>query len=264
MTYRAFAVFLICATASPLLAQEVVFKDPKGDDDGPGGYTYPTNAAYKRGSFDLVEFRVRQDGDRLVFAVTVDSDLENPWNMAAGFSVQMVFIHVQTGPFGYSEGLPGTNVEFAKGSAWNRAIILSPQPPPRVRDEVRATAKALEDSILVPDDVVGKGRVILGSVLKATIGEGDPATWGYQVLMQSNEGYPVKGELLTRQVNKRASDHRFGGGADGDCDPHVMDVLAGKGAGEPSEIKKQHEMLKYSCSPSGKTKKRAALKMVRK
>jgi len=36
--------------------------DPTGDDKGPGTYTYPTDAVYTPGSFDLVAFEVG-DGD---------------------------------------------------------------------------------------------------------------------------------------------------------------------------------------------------------
>jgi hypothetical protein len=39
-------------------------------------------------------------------------------------------------------------------------------------------------------------------------------SWGYQVLMQSNEGYPDKKDLLTRKVNEVNGEHRFGGGND--------------------------------------------------
>ena len=63
------------------------------------------------------------------------------------------------------------------------------------------------------------------------LGAGDPTTWGYQVVMQSNEGFPAATDLLTRKVNEYEGQHRFGGGNDGDCDPHVMDLLAGDGDG---------------------------------
>jgi hypothetical protein len=82
--------------------------------------------------------------------------------------------------------------------------------------------------------------------------------------MQSNEGFPDKTDLLTRKVNEYEGQHRFGGGTDTDCDPHVMDVLAGKAVGDKSEIAAQHEMLAYECNPDGSVKKPATLKMVRK
>ena len=88
-------------------------------------------------------------------------------------------------------------------------------------------------------------------------GDGNVESWGYQVVMQSNEGFPAAGDFLTRKVNEYEGQHRFGGGNDGDCDPHVLDVLDGPDA-------KQSEMLAYTCGPDGKATKMATLKMVKK
>jgi carbohydrate-binding DOMON domain-containing protein len=245
-------------------AQELVFKDPVGDDDGPGGYKYPTDAVYKAGSFDLTQLRVRQRGDKLDIEVAVGSDLEDPWRMGAGFSVQMVFVHVKTGEGGFNRGLPGTNVEFAAGDTWNKVVILSPQGPGRVKAEVGQKAGAMKDAVVVPTRTKGAGRTISATVDKKDVGDGDIAKWGWQVLMQSNEGFPTATDLLTRKVNEYEGQHRFGGGTDTDCDPHVMDVLAGAGAGDKSEVEEQHKMLSYECNPDGTAKKKATLKMVRK
>jgi hypothetical protein len=69
--------------------------------------------------------------------------------------------------------------------------------------------------------------------------------------MQSNEGFPDKNDFLTRKVNEFEGQHRFGGGDDGDCDPQVMDILAGDATGAADEAKLQHEMLsKYDCDPN--------------
>jgi hypothetical protein len=84
------------------------------------------------------------------------------------------------------------------------------------------------------------------------------------VIVQSNEGFPDKTSVLCRNVNEYEGQHRFGGGNDGDCDPNVMDVLAGKGVGDKSEIEAQHQMLAYECNADGTSKKMATLKMVRK
>jgi len=65
-------------------------------------------------------------------------------------------------------------------------------------------------------------------------------------------------------VNEYEGQHRFGGGNDAECDPHVIDVLAGKGIGDPSEIEGQRKMLSYECGPDGAAKKMATLGMVRK
>ncbi len=45
-------------------ARRSSFKDPTGDDKGPGNYIYPTDKVYKAGSFDLTEFKMKVSGDK--------------------------------------------------------------------------------------------------------------------------------------------------------------------------------------------------------
>jgi carbohydrate-binding DOMON domain-containing protein len=262
------AVLLALLVAGAAVAQEVKLQDPIGDDDGPGSYIYPTDTAYLRGSFDLTGLTVEQKGKRVIFEVGVNSVLQDPWRMGVGFAVQMAFVFVDTDGepgSGFTAGLPGLNVEFAPEAAWDRVVILSPQPSARVRDEVsQKVPEEMRPAVVVPNRTRGAGRSISATVTLDELGGGDPTTWGYQVVMQSNEGFPADTDLLTRKVNEYEGQHRFGGGTDGDCDPHVMDVLAGAGAGEDSEIEAQHQMLAYECNPDGTTKKPAVLTMVRK
>jgi hypothetical protein len=53
-------------------------------------------------------------------------------------------------------------------------------------------------------------------------------------------------------VNEYEGQHRFGGGNDGDCDPHTMDILGDD----------QKAQLAYECNPDGTSKKMATLHMV--
>jgi carbohydrate-binding DOMON domain-containing protein len=238
-------------------AQEVSFTDPTGDDNGPGNYTYPTDTVYLPGSFDLTGFKLKINGDHADFEVTVNSKLEDPWGMKVGFAVQMVFIFIDTDHkdgVKYTKGLPGLNVQFASADAWDKCVILSPQSAARVKNEVDSKASAMASDILIPKSTRGSGNKIFGSVQTKDLGEGDFTKWGYQVVMQSNEGFPAATDLLTRKVNEYEGQHRFGGGNDGDCDPHVMDILGDD----------QKEQLAYECNPDGTSKKMATLHMVRK
>jgi hypothetical protein len=222
---------------------------------------------YKPGSFDLTAFALEVAGKKAEVEVGVNSALEDPWGMKVGFAVQMVFVFIDTDGkegSGFTDGLPGLNVKFAPAAAWERVIVLSPQSAARVRTEVETKAPAMKDAVLVPGRTRGSGRNISGSVALADLGEGDPSTWGYQVVMQSNEGFPEGTEVLTRRVNEYEGQHRFGGGNDGACDPHLMDVLAGKGEGAAEEVEAQKAMLAYECNPDGTAKKLAVLDMVRK
>jgi hypothetical protein len=120
---------------------------------------------------------------------------------------------------------------------------------------VKAKAATAAD-IVIPRRTVGSGKTISAKVKLDELGGGDPSKWGYQVVMQSNEGFPDKSDLLSRKVNEFEGQHRFGGGNDGDCDPHVMDILAGKGAGTPDEAQAQYDMLKHECGADGSSVKR--------
>jgi len=208
------------------------FSDPTGDDDGPGTYTYPTDAVYKRGSFDITELQVVPRGDQVELRVGVKARIEDPWDSAAwggnGFSVQMVFIHIDTDHVkgsGVRDGLPGTNVRFAEDEAWDRVVIVSPQGPTRVNSEVESKCPQWKDRIIVPKITRASGRTLIAVVDRAALGGAPAPTWGWQVLMQSNEGFPAKTDLLTRKVNEFEGQHRFGGGTDFDNDPQVMDIL---------------------------------------
>src|SRR3954467_10134983 len=91
-TFRSLAAPALFALAAAASAQQVTFKDPTGDDNGPGKYKYPTDTVYKPGSFDLTQFTAKKSGDKVDFEVTLNSNLEDPWKMGQGFSVQMIFI----------------------------------------------------------------------------------------------------------------------------------------------------------------------------
>jgi carbohydrate-binding DOMON domain-containing protein len=268
-TWLRFSVLLLATAflAGTVTAADVVFKDPSGDDKGPGNYVYPTDKVYKPGSFDLTEFKMKVSGEKADFSVTLGSALEDPWGMGGGFATQMVFVFIDTDAkegSGFTKGLPGLNVEFAAADAWDRCVILSPQPQNRVVSEIETKAAWAKGAVVVPMRTRGAGRTISGSVPLKDLGAGDPATWGFQVVVQSNEGFPDKADLLTRKVNEFEGQHRFGGGTDGDCDPHAMDVLAGKGTGDKAEVEEQYKMLAYECNADGTAKKAATLSMVRK
>ncbi len=249
--FAASALLTLCA-ALPASAETVVkLSDPVGDDDGPGTYKYPTDPVYKPGSFDITQFEVVTSGDEVEFRVSVNSRIEDPWDSAAwggnGFSVQMVFVHIDTDHVkgsGVRDGLPGTNVRFAEDEAWDKVVIISPQGATRVNSEVDMKCPQWKDRIIVPRVTRAQGKTLIAVVDRKQLGGMPQPTWGYQVLMQSNEGFPAKTDLLTRKVNEFEGQHRFGGGTDYDNDPQVMDILVPPD-GDP--VKKQHEILsKYN------------------
>lgn len=246
-------------------AQTITLLDPQGDDDGPGGYVYPTDPVFTKGSFDLDRVTISRQADRVEFDVRMNAPLEDPWRMGVGYSVQMIFIFIDTDNVrasGHTEGLPGLNVRFDRAGAWDKVIVLSPQAPSRVAAEIKAKAPNLAADIITTRSR-GVGRSIRAAVPIASLGGGDPASWGYQVVVQSNEGFPLGRDLLTRRVDEYAGRNKFGGGTDSDCDPNVIDVLAGQAKGDASEIEAQRALLAFACKEDGTPLIVATLKMVR-
>jgi carbohydrate-binding DOMON domain-containing protein len=228
----------------------ISLEDPAGDDKGPGSYVYPSDQVYLPGSFDLRQLEVEPKGNTVEFRVTVDRRIEDPWDSKAwggnGFSIQMAFIHIdkdRAPGSGYTVGLPGTNVRFAEDEAWDKVVIISPQGPTRVNSEVEAKAAEMQADVVVPTLTRAAGRTLIAVVNTADLGGTPEPSWGYQVLMQSNEGFPAKTDLLTRKVNEFEGQHRFGGGTDYDVDPHVIDIFAGDATGDAKEVELQYEAL---------------------
>jgi carbohydrate-binding DOMON domain-containing protein len=264
-----FTVSALCLSSSARAA-DVSFSDPKGDDNGPGTYVYPTDPVYKKGSFDLTDVSIKDKGDTLEIVLGVAASIEDPWNSTTwpspgnGFSLQMFQLYVDTdGKAGSGEAntLPGQNATFADGARWEKVIVVSPQANKSIATRLDQKAKAMKDKVVLPTKVSAKGKKVTAIVKKAELGLADPAKAGWQVLVSSNEGYdnePNNG-VLARIVNEYEGQHRFGGGDDGDADPNFVDCLAGKAKGGDDEKAAQAAMLKFDA----KAKEKPVLTMVK-
>lgn len=241
--------------STPVLAQSLVILDTVRDDKGPGTYVYPSDPVYVPGSFDLTRFEMTPGDDYVDFAVTVAADISNPWRLSYGFSLQFPIVFIAAGEEGLQEGLPGMNVSF-DFLGWDKAILMSPQEPSRVRREIGSHAADLADALIVPSRIRAEGRTITARVPRSALPDSDPGEWAVQVAMQRNEGFPSSGSLLMTAVNEFEGQHRFGGGRDDACDPHVIDILT-------PDDQDQYALLKdYACTPDGEAERLAVLPMI--
>ena len=248
---------------SPAFGAE--WKDPVGDDKGPGNYLYPTNKVYRAGSFDIVALRLTESGGQVRLELEQNSDLADEWGMGKDFAVQTAFVFLDVdgdAGNGHESSVPGLNVVFADGHRWDKVVVISPQPASVLERDAKGKAKDIFADMIFPPDARGEGRVIAATFPVSATGGADFAKWRVQVAMQSNEGFPARKDYFTRKVNEFEGEHRFGGGWDTNCDPHIMDVLAGDADGSADEADAQYEMMSYECEPSGKSKRRAALRLV--
>lgn len=251
----ALSAFFAASFTTAASADTLSFQDPKGDDDGWGTAEYPTGKDYARGSFDLTGLEIKEDGDFVVFEVELAEAVADPWKSTEwggnGFSLQFVQIYLDTdgkARSGERKGVPGSGVEFAPDAYWEKVILVSPQPPAKLRGEVGMKAKYLDKKVIVPERTEVRGKKIIARVKKSDVGA--PAkTWGVQALMLSNEGFSDKDEIFARKTNELPGEHRFGGGCDEVGDPQVLDLLAGSAKGDASEKEAQHKMLSgWKCA----------------
>ncbi len=210
-----------------IITGKTLFKwdDPTGDDHGPGTYTYPLNAVFKQGVFDMLSFEILEAEDDIVFQVRLAGDITNPWNSPVGISLQTIDIYIDTdhkAGSGKTESLGGRHVRFAPESAWEYAIWVEGWN----QKIFTADGREVQAAIRVSQDPVN--RVISVRIPRAALGEPQPG-WGYQVFVLSQEGYPAPGSLRVREVLSTAQEWRLGGGDDSEIDPNVIDMLAPAG-----------------------------------
>ena len=99
--------------------------DPQGDDHGPGTYTYPTDAIFKPGVFDLKHLEVGYDAKNLIVKVSFYGPIPNPWGSPNNLAVQTLDVYVDKDP-GASTGarqlFPGRNAALPRGDGWDVAM----------------------------------------------------------------------------------------------------------------------------------------------
>ena len=204
----------------------VAVADQLGDDHGPGTYVYPQDVVFVGGSYDLTNFSVGLSGeDTVVFSFDVDAPIANPWGSPAGYSIQTFDMYVDTDP-GAGTGarllLPGRNAALEMGNGWEFALTLEGWDPALyVADaageveETKPTFKMITDS---------EGRVTARLPLEL-FGKGDPAAWGYAVVLMSQEGFPSSGVRRIRDIEVDAEQWRGGGAPDDANHTRIFDVL---------------------------------------
>ena len=204
--------------------------DPKGDDHGPGTYTYPTTPVFTPGCFDMLSFECVDSGDEVTFNVRLAAEIVNHWNSGIGLSVQTIDIYIDTDGkpgSGNTDTLGGRRVKFAPESGWEYAVWVEGW-----NQRVFAADGTETGGVVASVDSIN--NVVSIVVPKSIIGTPEPG-WGFQVFVMGQEGFPSQGNLRVREVVELAAEWRFGGGDNGLVDPNVIDMLAPSGDARTQE-----------------------------
>ena len=201
--------------------------DPSGDDYGPGTYTYPTDAVFQPGSYDVTQFEVGFDEESILFRFTMAGPVDNPWDSPNGVSIQTFDIYIDQDGDGQGGQalLPGRNLALADEFAWDYAITVEGWVPglfiPGEDDGAQKIATSSEMFILADP---GQQRVTI-RVPTSLLGEG-PDQWHFAAAVMSQEGFPSAGVMRIRDVEPQAAQWRIGG-APTDTSNHtrVLDLV---------------------------------------
>ena len=199
--------------------------DPERDDYGPGTYTYPSDAVFQAGCYDILNFQVGSDAENIVFKFTLRGAVENSWGSPNGLSVQTFDIYIDTDGDGQGgvNFLPGRNLALQDGFAWDYAITVEGwEPgiytPGEAGPEKIATSS---DFLILPDS--SQQRVTI-RIPRSILGD-NPEEWKYSAMVLSQEGYPSGGVQRVRDVNQNAEQWRIGGAAADTNHTRVIDLV---------------------------------------
>ncbi len=206
--------------------------DPVGDDYGPGTYTYPADAMFKPGSFDIREFSVGEGPEYVILKVKLGI-IENPWNSPSGLSLQIVDVYIDLNNrigAGSMQLLPGRNAYTRAEDAWEYAIsvdgwqqtmykIDSAGKPVKLTDlEVRVNSTTGEVTIYVPRKLI----------------RGDPRNWGYLPIVLAYDGEAPPRNWKVREVKQTNDEFSFGGAYlslnnNAKGSPNIIDLVLPRG-----------------------------------
>lgn len=227
------------ATAAAVVEGKVVFEkaDAKGDDNGAGTYTYPTDRVFSPMAFDLTNFQIADAGANYNFIFTIATEFKNEWKNPGGWDVQMFDVYLNLGTGKFKHTVSGRHLKIAEG--WDVAMVVGPDKATRMAKEIAdkneevfddvTPAENIAKSVLIPDSVTVKGNTLIAVIAKDKVGDISKLN-GVQAFVLGSEGYPNKGDTYNRVVNEFSAQWRFGGGSDYDGDSNCMDILGDNAA----------------------------------
>jgi glucoamylase len=215
--------------------QVAAFDDPDNDDNGPGNYAYPTDAAFHPGAYDIEHFAVYDAGPTVVFQLRT-RDLTPTFGSPLGAQLLDVYVHVPgASATSTAAAFPQRRYAIAPAGAWSRLI------------EVQGFGQRFVDadgSTLGTIGIRGNAisRNITFAVPKTALGT-PAAGWGFTVVLTGQDGFSSD---QARAFTPTPQGFQFGVCAAASSDPHctfdpaqvpkAIDVLTPTGVAQSDEL----------------------------
>ncbi|MBA3534813.1 MAG: hypothetical protein H0T73_23115, partial [Ardenticatenales bacterium] len=211
----------------------ITVQDPEGDDHGPGEYTYPNDAVFKAGAYDLTEFVVAEDENNMIFRFTFAGPVNNDWGAPNGMGIHTLDVYINTGEGGARKLLPGRNASVPEENGWEIALWAEGWTPgvygPPAEGESSPSKLAGGEAMTISTDPAQNKitiRVAKEALTEMLGGASvEAASWRYLAVVMGQEGFPASGVWRVRDVNEQAEQYRFGGApAESTTHTRILDV----------------------------------------
>ena len=207
--------------------------NPSGDDNGPGGYTYPTAGAFRPGAFDLQSFAVEQTSSIYEFTFKV-ANLYNAFGSSRGFSPQLFVLWVRdpAKSGGSTSNLDDLGATVAFKQPWHYRVEISDF----TKSVVDATgAPATDDggnTVGLRESVDTAAGTVTLTLDRDAFDGVDAADLEVVAMVQSED----RGTL--RPVAEQNEAYVFGGAKSGTADvaPRVMDLITPDGVSQSAAL----------------------------
>ena len=215
-------------------------RDQRGDNYGPGSYTYPINALFKKEYFDFLSFEVRKDTAHIILCFEL-ALIENCLSSPSGLGPQIIDVYIdlnRRSAAGSIELLPLRNAFTSTEDAWEYAVTVNAYKqelykfnPEGVPTKVANLSVKIEKNFL-------------SAYIPRSLIRGEPENWGYIPVMLSQDCSSYKDGVMPEQDIGRINEVRttndewhFGGGAEDEVNTNILDTIM-PAAGNEKEILK--------------------------
>ena len=236
--------------------------DSTGDDYGPGWYLYPTEQVFVDGAFDIKYVKIRDLTSECAYQFEIgvvkipDSSVVWWSPFFPPMNLEKIDIYIDCHSDGARVALPNRNADFAATDAWDFAISIDGWWKGILASNGQDIFSNFTQDVSSLDfETDTTNNRIFITVPKTAfvdnLGQADTSQfdrWDFLVLMLGHDGEGVEG---VRSVNAGTNNQwQFNGGADGDIDPNIIDIVAMPGLdqfGNPKEQgRTQERMLDYT------------------
>lgn len=219
-------------------------KDAIGDDKGTGYYQYPQDRRLKRGTFDIKNFRVFEEGDVIGFEITMRNYIMRNWEDSGksdyqGFVANLwdIYIDIDGIPnSGYEDALPGRDVLFADKMGWEKVVMICPMNPTEIEEILRENTDNLDfqgrvDDIIIPDYIEIQGNKAIVKISKQKLPRISEKS-GFQCFAMGYNDVVSSNRLLNRDIKAFTTHEDFGGGSNEYGEPTIIDMIVPEGANQ--------------------------------